>query len=126
LDQIAAPAAEDEDMTRVRVLLQFGLCHRTQTCESAPQIGDAGSNPDVRAGWQRNHRATRSRIRRRLSASTVPSTRMRALPNSTTITPLYNFAGGCSPLTTSAILTGTSSAATDCVSNLPSRYSFRQ
>jgi hypothetical protein len=34
------------------------LSDSAQPGETAPQIGDAGSNPDVRAGGQRDHRPT--------------------------------------------------------------------
>src|SRR5215472_8557593 len=111
LDQIATPAAEDENMARVRILLQRRLRDGTQPGEAASQIGNAGGNPDIRAGGQRNHRPTRSRTRRRLSASTGPSMRIRARPTSTTITPAYNFAGCASLLTISATRTGNSGVA---------------
>src|SRR5262249_49778704 len=121
LDQIAPPPTEDEDMAGIRILLQHRLRHCAQPRETAPQIGDAGGNPDARAGRQRNHRPTRSRMRRRLSASTDPSIRIRALPTSTTIEPAYNLAGVCSPLTTSVMRTGTSCAAVGSPSSRPSR-----
>src|SRR5208337_4674572 len=47
LDQIASPAAEDEDVTRMGILLQHRLCDRAQTRESPSQVGNAGRNPDA-------------------------------------------------------------------------------
>src|SRR6478736_6079066 len=47
LDQIAAPAAEDKNVAGVRILLQHPLRDGAQPGETAPQIGDAGGNPDV-------------------------------------------------------------------------------
>src|SRR5215472_16168836 len=125
-DQVAPASAEDEDVARIRILLQGGLRQRAKPSETAAEIRDAGGNPDVRSRWQTDHRTTRSKRARRFSLSTAPSMRIRALPNSTTITPEYSFAGGCPTSTTSAIRTGTNSAAAGLVSSCASRYSFRQ
>src|ERR1700728_996514 len=73
--------------------------------QAARNFADASREQGVRriiylggAARQRNHRPTRSRMSRRLSASTAPSRRRRTLPCSTTIMPAYNFVGACSPL----------------------------
>src|ERR1700679_907867 len=49
LDQIAAFAAENEDMARVWILFEHGLRDGTQAGEAAAHVGDAGGDPDVRA-----------------------------------------------------------------------------
>ena len=102
-DQIAAPAAEDEHVTRVRILFEHGLRDGAQAGEAAAHIGDAGGDPDVRARGQRDHRPSCSRIMRRFSGSTSPSTRMRARPSSMWIVPEAERATAC--CSTAAIFT---------------------
>ena len=72
---------------------EYGFCSST-VCATAlkpvkprAHVGDAGRDPDARARRQRDHRPSCSRIRRRLSGSTDPSTRMRTRPSSIWIAP---------------------------------------
>src|SRR5580698_694 len=46
LDEVAAFAAEDEDVARERILFKYGLRDGAQTREAAPQVGDARGDPD--------------------------------------------------------------------------------
>jgi hypothetical protein len=55
LDEIAAPAAEDEDVTRERTQFQRGLHHRAQPGKSATHVGYARHDPDARVRRKRDH-----------------------------------------------------------------------
>src|ERR1700733_8597386 len=97
LDQIATLAAENENVARERVLFEHSLCDGAQACEAAPQVRDAGGDPDARAGRQRDHRLRCSRMTRRFSGSAEPSTRTWTLPTSMWMAPEYALAGLFSP-----------------------------
>ena len=65
LEDVAAPAAEDEDVATERVLAQRGLHHRGQTIEALAHVGVSGHDPHPRVRWQADHA--------RSAASTVVS-----------------------------------------------------
>src|ERR1700722_3477605 len=78
LNKITAAATEDEQMSRERILFKNRLYKSAQSSETAPQVRDACSDPNVRPRWQRNHRARLSIAARTQSGSVVPSIRTRA------------------------------------------------
>jgi len=77
-----------------RLLLQNGLYLRVQAVESAPHVGHAGGDPDLRSGAQLDHLRRLSRIVRNNVASAPLSTLIVARPgNSRWIEPPHT--GSC-------------------------------
>jgi hypothetical protein len=60
LDEITSAAAEAEDGTRERILLQHILRHDAQAVEAAPRVGDAAGQIDAHSGRDRDHRVAPS------------------------------------------------------------------
>src|SRR5690606_18718303 len=79
LDEIAAPAAEDEQIAPVRIALQLLLHGQRQTIEAFAHVGVAGRNPDLHALWNRDHRRSNTASTRSSAAmSTLASNVTRA------------------------------------------------
>ncbi len=55
LDDVAAPAAEDENVSLGRVLCQRRLHPRGYAVEALPYLGMAGDDPHPRARWKTKH-----------------------------------------------------------------------
>src|SRR5262249_41049045 len=91
LDQISTAAAEHEDVTRKRVLLQDRLHDRAQSGEAASQIGHSGGDPDLSTRGHSAHRRSPPMTARTHAGLTEPSIRIRAWPKSMSMTPAAAF-----------------------------------
>src|SRR5437870_5538450 len=90
LDQITAAAAEDVEITRMRVALQTLLDRERQALQAAAHVCVTGGDPDPDVAWDRNHHRLRSsRTRCSASVSTSRSTRTRQPPSSISIMPTF-------------------------------------
>ena len=96
LENVAAAAAEHEDVTEERVFGKFGLHQRGETVEALPHVGVAGNDPDPCVGRQADRARLRRAVRtmRRLASSTAPRKRTRAPPISMSMAPLAGRIGG--------------------------------
>jgi hypothetical protein len=93
---VATAASEYEYMTGERLLVEHGLHLRAQTVETAPHVGHAGGDPDLRPCAGFNHLRRLSRIERNSAGSAPLSTLIIARPgNSMWIEP--DAAGCCCP-----------------------------
>ena len=74
LEDVAAAAAEDEDVAAERVLGERGLHQRGQAVEALPHVGVAGGEPHARARGQADHAALPSACstQRTVASSTAP------------------------------------------------------
>src|SRR4051812_49347485 len=90
LDQVAAAAPKNVEITSVRITLQALLNETRQAREAAAHIGVAGRKPHPHITRYGNHRrSSTSRTRASASGSTCASTRMRRrLPSSISINPI--------------------------------------
>src|SRR5664279_4695133 len=81
LDQIATRAAEDEEITGMRIAPQRFLDLQRQAIHAAPHIRSSDREPDPHTRGDRDHRrSSTSSTRRRACASTPLPTRTRYLP----------------------------------------------
>ena len=96
LEDVAAPATEDEDVAAERVLGERGLHQCSQAIEALPHVGVAGHDPHTGSRWQADHARVRKAVNtlRRLASSTGPRSRTRTLPISISMVPLLDRAGG--------------------------------
>jgi hypothetical protein len=82
LDDVASSAAEDEDMARKRLLLQYGLHLRTEAVKAAAHIRHARGDPDPGSCRKLDHLPKLSRIERTRTGSAPLSTVIVARPAS--------------------------------------------
>src|SRR5690606_39236453 len=90
LDPIAAPAAEHEQLTGERILVQLQLHQRCKTVEALTHVGHAARDPDLRPRRQPDHRhcASACSTAESCDVETSPATRTRTLTgNSISIVP---------------------------------------
>jgi len=90
LQDVAALAAEDEDVAAERIGRKRRLHHRGQTIETLSHVGVAGHEPHARVRGETDHAMAPSRrsTQRTLASSTAPRSRTRVTPTSISITPL--------------------------------------
>ena len=111
LEDVAAPAAEDEDVAAKRVGRERGLRHSGQAVEALPHVGVSGDDPHPRVRRQADHASSLSvrKTLRRLASSTVPRNRTPALPISTSMLSVVARAGangGCCGWAVSGCISG--------------------
>src|SRR5215213_3829086 len=83
LEQIAAPAAEDEQVAAVGIALEHFLNLECEPIHAAAHVGATGRQPYPHPARERDHRPTRTRSATRTNAgSTAPETRTRPPPAS--------------------------------------------
>ena len=89
LDQVAAAASKNVEITNMRISLQTLLNETCEAREAAPHVGMTRRKPNPHVARDRDHRRSRtSSTRAKASASTCASTRMRhRLPRSISISP---------------------------------------
>jgi hypothetical protein len=89
LDQVAAAASKNVEITNMRISLQTLLHETREAREAAPHVGMTRRKPNPHVARDRDHRRSRtSSTRANASASTCASTRMRRrLPRSISISP---------------------------------------
>ena len=80
LHDVASAAAKYEDVSRVWLLLQYGLHLRAQSMEATTHIGHAGSDPDPGPRAKFDHLRRLSRIDRNNTGSAPHSTLIIARP----------------------------------------------
>src|SRR5215471_12960390 len=81
LDPIGTFAAEYEEMSAVRVLLQHVLHHHGEAIEAAPHVGRPAGHPDLRPCRKRNHRQpSRASAKRAALAGATRSHKRRTRP----------------------------------------------
>ena len=119
LDQIAAFASKDEQVTRMRIGLQPLLYHQRKPRKAASHVGVAGREPHAHAGRNRNHHAVSSATMIRLrSAMSISETTRNLRPNANSISIMAGFAGGGDwPVAGAAILTGKNAGSVPAAGN---------
>jgi hypothetical protein len=109
LQQIAAPAAKDEEVTAERVLRHPLLHRRGEAVKTLSHIRAANRQPHSRARWQTDHRSSTLMTRARAPAWTLSSTiTRRPLLSTISIRP-GAVAGGGNAAGSDAITTGANS-----------------
>src|SRR4051812_12670660 len=133
LQKIAAPAAEDEKMARVRIALEHLLHQERQPVHAFAHVGAAGGQPDPRPTRERDHRPTRARSAAATTAgSGAPEIRTRSpCASSISISPEGTGTasatdGGGAGATSTAAKPGIPAAGTARSSPAPTRYSLRR
>jgi len=79
---VTALAAENKNMTRIRLLFQHRFDQRAEPLKTAPEISESGRDPDACACLQFDHRNRLPRTARTSVGSTPLSTLTKARPGS--------------------------------------------
>src|SRR5690606_3620372 len=133
LDEIAAPAAEDEQIAPVRIALQLLLHGQRQTIEAFAHVGVAGRNPDLHALWNRDHRRSNTASTRSSAAMSTLASNVTRAPVKSAISIRPAGVGVCAAAsagagfgTASQIRAGANSTAGSSSPSRPSRTALRQ